>query len=452
MFAANEDPEIFEDPDGQSPFIKEEGEDTCGEQLSERDLSNLDSHQRSELVKQITTRVAKTIHQFDEESRDEIGDLRVLEDQANRQEITKLILKQERRAKEVDRLHKEHAKSLYDNEHSNMESSWQDEENHIIDEQHLMSVEIDNSQRNVDGLLQLVNETQENAIVNLNDILQKLEQIVENFQMKSNETLLHQHLQQSGANSIIKDQMNTLKESIENIKSEKNELEYTLALTTENLQTLNCELMTIKKQSYDTLDKFQDLQKKLNISDGKNIDLNIQCQLLSDQVERQQLDLAGMESMQKEVGRTADLKAQLKVFEKRANNAMLKSKEYHLEMIELNKSNEFFKKNINTLELRLNEEKEKIIVLNNKREKEIKSNAFQSTDSNNKLHELENTLKMKYHKEIDELKSKINENDVKSNIIIDDLKSKSPSLLNSPMSLLAFNSEMMFLLSQIVFL
>ena len=52
-----------------------------------------------------------------------------------------------------------------------------------------MSVEIDNSQRNVDGLLQLVNETQENAIVNLNDILDQIEtlNVKNSFNITSND-------------------------------------------------------------------------------------------------------------------------------------------------------------------------------------------------------------------------------------------------------------------------
>ena len=162
MFAANEDHDIFEDPhtngdDSLRQLEEEPDDDDSIGQYSQSELKNLTAHQKSQLVKDITTRVAKTIHQF-EDSRDEIGDLRVLEDQANREEVTRMIKKQERRAKKLEQIQKDHAKAHYEGEQHEREHSWHDEEAHIIDEQHLMSVEIDQSQRSVDGLLHLCDE------------------------------------------------------------------------------------------------------------------------------------------------------------------------------------------------------------------------------------------------------------------------------------------------------
>ena len=110
--------DIFEDPHkGDTDYYqpsddgRDEGGDGarnmvdhCGEPLTDADLRDLDPHKKAILVKQITTRVHETLHAFDESSHDEMADLKAIEDQSSRAQVTKLIREQEVRSKKIQEL------------------------------------------------------------------------------------------------------------------------------------------------------------------------------------------------------------------------------------------------------------------------------------------------------------------------------------------------------------
>jgi archaellin len=424
MFAANEDHDIFEDPhtngDDSLRQLEEEpdDDDSIGPQYSELEIKNLTAHQKSQLVKDITTRVAKTIHQF-EDSRDEIGDLRVLEDQANREEVTRMIKKQERRAKKLEQIQKDHAKAHYEGEQHEREHSWHDEEAHIIDEQHLMSVEIDQSQRSVDGLLHLCDENRTGAVENLSEILVKLENIVEEVRLKSIADLENQGLRASGASSVVKDQMHSLKEIVETLRNEKIDLEYRNEQYAETLASIKIELTCISNQLQEKNSMFNTMQQQLTAACGKVVEMESQTIILNDIIKTQELDLAGMASMQKEAGRTADLQTQLKVYEARLTKQNDKLKELMIDQDKQIKVEEHLKKTIDGLESRLEEEKEITARLNEKRSIDAKIVADMGSNHSKGVADIEMKLKLKYTNEIDKLKTKINEQDVrgKNNLV-----------------------------------
>ena len=92
MFAGIDDHEIFDAPHGQdNDLTEEEEEGLVTEVITDVELSHLDSHQRSIMISEIMERTSRTINKFDEESRDEMADLKSLENQMNREEITKMI-------------------------------------------------------------------------------------------------------------------------------------------------------------------------------------------------------------------------------------------------------------------------------------------------------------------------------------------------------------------------
>ena len=107
--------DIFEDPHkGDADYFQpgegdlDDGDgaarqlvDHCGEPLTEADLRDLDPHKKALLVKQIKARVDETLHSFDESARDEMADLKAIEDESSRKQVTQLIRRQEVRSKKI---------------------------------------------------------------------------------------------------------------------------------------------------------------------------------------------------------------------------------------------------------------------------------------------------------------------------------------------------------------
>jgi hypothetical protein len=199
MFAGIDDHEIFHDLDSHTDddlnALDDQEDQDEYTLMSTEELSQLDSHERSIMIKRIMERTTKTINQFDEDTKDEMADLRSLEDEKNRAEITKMIQQQERRSIAIAKLHK----SSVNHENYDVEAEWQEEEAHIIDEQELMSVEIDNSQRQVDGLLHLFDESRNGAVTNLSNILLQLEDVVDRFRKRSESEMKELGLQNDGS-------------------------------------------------------------------------------------------------------------------------------------------------------------------------------------------------------------------------------------------------------------
>ena len=423
MFAGIDDAEIFSDPngnDGDSNYNPEQDESQV---LSDLEITNLDSHQRSILIKQIMARTAKTITQFDEDSRDELADLRSLENQANRHEVTKIIKEQERRAKKIATLHKNAQSNQYDDD-SHQQNEWQEEEAHIIDEQQLMSVEIDNSQRQVDGLLHLCEESRTAQCTNLEQILQKLEHMVDDIKQHSMDDLENYTLQTSGANSVIQTKIDGMKQLVEEMRNEKIDLQYNLEKSETTLLGLNNVLNEMKQTMQEKDQKYSKTKKKLILADEKTKDLEQQLETLTETSAKQKMELAGMEAMKNASGRVADLNAQLTVQEKRAKAAITKANEFKKNLSSADTEINHLQKTVSALESRLEEEKMKTDSLTQKNQASAKGVADLGANAAQGLVDTENRLKNKFHTEIDAMKKKNIEDQVQQNIITDDLRSQ----------------------------
>jgi len=348
MFAGIDDHEIFDAPHGQDNYPTEEEEEGLIEVITDVELSHLDSHQRSIMISEIMKRTSRTINKFDEESRDEMADLKSLENQMNREEITKMIKKQERRAKEIAKLHKEAHVGDFETRHND----WNEEEAHILDEQKLMSVEIDNSQRQVDGLLHLCDASRSGAVENLSGILMQLEEVVESLRQKAEEDLENVELRMSGGKSVIQEKISHMTDLLEKMDEEKTDIQYNLEKTEMQLGKLSLLLSGLREQLAEKDKLNVKARKRTKIEKEKNIDLEMKFKILSEHDAAQKMELAGMEAIKNESLRTSDLQAQLTVQEKRAKGAIEKAKEYEAQMKEANEAANKLQKTVAALESR----------------------------------------------------------------------------------------------------
>ena len=419
MFAGIDDHEIFDAPHGQdNDLTEEEEEGLVTEVITDVELSHLDSHQRSIMISEIMERTFEIIRKSNEESRDEMADLKSLENQMNREEITKMIKKQERRAKEIAKLHKEARVGDFETRHND----WNEEEAHILDEQKLMSVEIDNSQRQVDGLLHLCDASRSGAVENLSGILMQLEEVVESLRQKAEEDLENVELRMAGGKSVIQEKISHMTDLLEKMDEEKTDIQYNLEKTEMQLGKLSLLLSGLREQLAEKDKLNVKARKRIKIEKEKNIDLEMKFKILSEHDAAQKMELAGMEALKNESLRAADLHAQLTVQEKRAKGAIEKAKEYEAQMKEANEAANKLQKTVSALETRLDEEKGKTSSLTQKNQAAAKGVANMGSSQAIAVAEAENMLKASFTAQINALKEAHNNVQVQQNIEMDEYK------------------------------
>lgn len=358
-------------------------QESCGKPLTEEDLKELDPHKKAILVKQITSRVHETLTLFDEETRDEMADLKALEDQSSRAQMNRLIRAQETRSKKIQDLI---ISSVGENTMNlQQDAKWAEEETNIIEEQQLQAVEVQNSEDQVISLLQMCTETTEGASNRLENILKRLQVEIDTMRDRAKNKLDSIMSQFDAKDDISKTQLDTLRELLQKADDEKKVMSNSQSNTKEHLKTLQQALKSTKESFHEESKKLKSEKMRADKAEEKVKTMDEAFASISEEAARLKIKLQEFEGIKSEKKLLKETQAKLAVAENRVSTLMTTKKALTSEIASVSAEVEKQRRLLDSLEERLSEEKEKTSQMTARQSEQAKENANLGAKTNQRI-------------------------------------------------------------------